>query len=116
MGTMTYKHANLLTDPARSPIENMQSVEERLGKKQVNLKLIPCVTGERPAIAQLVSYRMTEITVKGAWAGEGRLHLVPHVNAPVADLPVKRVIGATHFIGDLTLPYGQIEYDYLSKK
>jgi acetoacetate decarboxylase len=50
--------------------------------------------------------------VKGSWLGPGRLHLVPHVNAPVADLPVKRVIGAHHFLADLTLPYGKVVYDY----
>jgi len=42
----------------------------------------------------------------------GRLHLVPHVNAPVADFPVRRVIGAHHFLADLTLPYGRVVYDY----
>jgi acetoacetate decarboxylase len=30
----------------------------------------------------------------------------------VADLPVKRVIGAHHFLADLTLPYGKVVYDY----
>jgi len=42
--------------------------------------------------------------VKGSWIGLGRLHLVPHVNAPVADLPVRRIVGAHPFIADLTLP------------
>jgi acetoacetate decarboxylase len=40
------------------------------------------------------------------------LHLVPHVNAPVADLPVRRVVAAHHFLADLTLPYGRVLYDY----
>ena len=34
------------------------------------------------------------------------------VNAPVADFPVRRVIGAHHFLADLTLPYGRVVYDY----
>ena len=42
----------------------------------------------------------------------GRLHLVPHVNAPVADFPVRKTIGAHHFLVDLTLPYGQVLNDY----
>jgi acetoacetate decarboxylase len=37
---------------------------------------------------------------------------VPHVGAPVADLPVRRIVGATHFIADLTLPYGRVVHDY----
>ena len=70
--------------------------------------------GNQPtAIAQLVAYNLTDITVKGAWAGPARLHLIPHVNAPVADLPVKKLLGGTHFIADLTLPYGRVLHDYL---
>jgi acetoacetate decarboxylase len=78
----------------------------------VNLKLIPDVDG-KPAIAQLVAYNMTHITVKGSWTGPARLHLIPHVNAPVADLPVRRVLGGRHFIADATLPYGRVLHDYL---
>ena len=70
----------------------------------------------RSIICQLVAYNLTDITVKGSWIGPGRLHLIPHVNAPVADLPVRRVLGADHFIADLTLPYGRIAHDYLRRE
>lgn len=33
--------------------------------------------------------------------------------APVADLPVRKIIGGLHFIADLTLSYGRVIYDYL---
>jgi len=102
--TMVYKQDNLIGD--------VEEVKKRLGKKQVNLKFIPDVTGG-VAIAQLVSFNMTEIDVKSAWAGPARLHLVPHVNAPIADFPVRRVVGGSYFIADLTLPYGVVEHDYL---
>jgi acetoacetate decarboxylase len=82
-----------------------------LSKTQINLKIIPSVTGEIE-ICQLVAINLTDIVPKGSWSGPGRLHLVPHVNAPVADFPVRRVIGAHHFIADLTLPYGRVLYDY----
>lgn len=114
MGTMRYKHHNMLCDADHKHAQNMQSVAERLGKKQVNLKLIPDVDGT-PAIAQLVSYRMIDATIKFAYTGDARLHLVPHVNAPVADLPVRKIVGAAHFKADITLPYGQVEHDYLKK-
>lgn len=104
-GTMVYKHESL----ARSPQKTMAA----LGKTQCNLKLIPDVDG-KPAICQLVAYNLTEYSVKGSWSGDARLHLVPHVNAPVADLPVKRIVGGRHFIADLTLPYGRVLYDYLA--
>jgi len=35
-----------------------------------------------------------------------------HLNAPVADFPVRKIIGAHHFVADLTLPYGRVLYDY----
>ena len=63
-------------------------------------------------ICQLVAINLTDIVVKGSWIGPGRLHLVPHVNAPVADFPVRRVIGAHHFLADLTLPFGRVVHDY----
>ena len=37
---------------------------------------------------------------------------MPHVNAPVADFPVRRIVGAHHFFADVTLPYGRVLYDY----
>ena len=105
MGTMGYKHESLIKDPANR--------NEALKKTQVNLKLLPCVTG-KPLVAQLVAYNLTDIDVKGHWGGPARLHLVPHVNASVADFPVRRVIGGRHFIADLTLPYGRVLHDYIS--
>ena len=78
----------------------------------MNLKLIPHVDGSL-AIAQLVAYNLIDIQVKGAWSSASRLHLIPHANAPVADLPVRKIINGVHFIADLTLPYGRVLYDYL---
>ena len=48
--------------------------------------------------------------MKGSWIGPGRLHLVPHVNAPVADLPGGA--SSAPIIADLTLPYGRVLHDY----
>jgi acetoacetate decarboxylase len=103
MGTMGYKHESMSGDIDRT--------RATLGKTQINLKLIPGVDGSAE-ICQLVAINLTDIAVKGSWSGPGRLHLVPHVNAPVADLPVRRVVGARHFIADLTLPYGRVAFDY----
>ena len=104
MGTMGYKH--------RSMAGNGTATTAILSKTQVNLKVIPGVDGKLQ-ICQLVAYNLTEISIKGSWMGPGRLHLVPHVNAPVADLPVRKIVGARHFIADLTLPFGRVLHDYL---
>lgn len=106
IGTMAYKHEDHTRD--------VDEARDILGKPQVTLKLIPDVDG-RPKIAQLVKFAMTDISAKGCWRGPGRLHLVPHVNARVADLPVRRVIDARHIVADLTLPYGEVVYDYLAE-
>ena len=105
LGTMTYKHVSLES--------SLDQVKKGLGKLNVNLKLIPDVDGT-PKIAQLVGYNLEDIVVKGAWEGPARLHLIPHVNCRVADLPVKRIVGGRHQIVDFTLPYGRVLHDYLA--
>lgn len=112
LGTMSYKHEHLLYDVGGHRACSDHAIVKKMQKTQVNLKLIPDVDGSL-AIAQLVAYELDDIKVKGAWSGDARLHLVPHVNAPVADLPVKHVRGGLHFIADLTLPYGRVLHDYL---
>jgi acetoacetate decarboxylase len=114
MGTMSYKTENLISNPLHAEMRDPKKIIEKLTKTQINLKLIPGVDGKQ-AIAQLVAYNMCDATVKGAWSGHARLHLVPHVNAPVADFPVKKVLGGSHFIADITLPYGRIIHDYLEE-
>lgn len=109
IGSMTYKHVNLLDGAHPKEIEN---IAKKLQQTRVNFKLIPHVDGT-PAICQLVAYEMTDVTVRGAWAGDARLELFHHVNAPVADLPVRGVVGGLHFVADITLPYGRVVHDYL---
>lgn len=113
LGTMGYKHENLIRSGRVNELADTKAIATKLSKTQVNLKIIPNVTGQSLDVAQLVAYNMTDITVKGAWAGPARLHLRNHVNAPVADFVVKSTIGGSHFIADMTLPYGRVIHDYL---
>ena len=114
VGTMGYKHQHLLYDVNGRRACSPASLVDRMSATQANLKIIPGVNGE-PAIAQIVGYNLSDIHVKGAWSGPARLGLVPHVNAPVADLPVRRILGGVHFIADITLPYGRILHDYINQ-
>ena len=107
LGTMGYK--------AESMAGNGVATTATLAKTQVLLKIIRGIDGA-PEICQLVALNLTDIVVKGSWRGPGRLHLVPHVNAPVADLPVRRIVDAHHFIADLTLPYGRVLHDYVKSR
>lgn len=103
MGTMGYKHESMAS--------HWDVTRATLSKTQINLKMIPGVDGHLE-ICQLVAINLIDIVVKGSWIGPGRLHLVPHVNAPVADFPVRKMIGAHHFLADLTLPFGRVVHDY----
>ncbi|SCB17026.1 acetoacetate decarboxylase [Bradyrhizobium shewense] len=104
MGTMGYKHESMAG--------NGDLTRATLSKTQINLKMIPGVDG-RLEVCQLVAINLVDIVPKGSWMGPGRLHLVPHVNAPVADFPVRRCLGAHHYIADLTLPFGRVVHDYI---
>ncbi|MDD1724824.1 MAG: acetoacetate decarboxylase [Methanospirillum sp.] len=101
-GTMGYKWETLPTEDIAISLEETPNYL---------LKIIPDVDG-RPKIRQLVQYRLGNVSVKGAWTGPADLQLFHHALAPVADIPVKRVISGVHFISDLTLLPGTVEYEY----
>jgi acetoacetate decarboxylase len=107
LGTMAYKHESLL-GPGIDP----KTVAQKLMKTQVNLKIIPGASGGYDVV-QLVAYNLQDVHIKGAWVGPARLDLISHVNAPVADLPVKKISGGLHMVADLTLPLGRVLFDYL---
>jgi len=76
------------------------------------LKIIPHVDGST-RICELVEYELSDVNVKGAWTGPAQLELFHHAMAPVAMLPIKRIVSAVHIVSDLTLPYGRVIYDYM---
>ncbi len=100
--TMGYKHREL------SEAEVMPA----LNAPNFLLKIMPHVDGT-PRICELVRYYMTDIVFKGAWTGPAALELFQHALAPVAQLPVREVLGATHIVTDLTLGLGEVMHDYL---
>jgi acetoacetate decarboxylase len=101
-GTMGYKHRVL--DGA--------AVLKSLLTPNFLLKIIPDVDCT-PRICELVRYFLTDVTVKGAWSGPAGLELFDHALAPVAELPVREVLSATHIVADLTLGLGEVVHDYL---
>ncbi len=103
--TMGYKHKALENDAVKASLEAPGFL----------LKIIPHVDGS-PRICELVRYYLKDIVVKGAWTGPAGLELFDHALAPVAELPVREVISATHILTDLTLGLGEVVYDYLDPK
>jgi acetoacetate decarboxylase len=102
-GTMGYKHKEL--DKAQQA--------KRLAGANFLLKIIPHVDGTA-RVCELVRYYLTEIEMKGAWTGPASLELEPHALAPVASLPVLEIVEARHLLTDVTLPLGEVVYDYLA--
>ncbi len=103
-GTMGYKHVEL--DPA--------PILASLGRPNFMIKIIPHVDCT-PRICELVRYRAENVTLKGAWSGPGALELFDHALCDVAQLPVREVVSAVHYITDLTLGLGEVVFDYLAK-
>jgi len=102
IATMGYKHMRL---------DNKEILNSLLVPNYL-LKIIPDVDGS-PRICELVEYYLEDVVVKGAWGGPAALQLFAHALAPVADLPVRRVVSAVHVLTDMTLPYGKVVYNYL---
>jgi acetoacetate decarboxylase len=103
VGTMGYKHKTL----------DHAAVLTSLQAPNFLLKIIPHVDGS-PRICEIVRYYLQDIDLKGAWTGPGALSLFPHALAPVADLPVREIVSATHILADITLGLGEVVYDYLA--
>ncbi|WP_084581809.1 acetoacetate decarboxylase [Sphingomonas azotifigens] len=102
-GTMAYKYQAL--DPV--------AMAAFLTTPTFLLKVLPHVDGTA-RVCELVRYAPSEVTVKGAWTGPASLELHPHCLAPVAKLPVRGVVSATHILADLTLSCGEVVHDYLA--
>ena len=103
VGTMGYKHRTLPAD----------AVLAALHEPNFLLKVIPHVDGSA-RVCELVRYHLEDITLKGAWTGPAALELHPHALAPIADLPVREIVSATHILADLTLGLGEVVFDYLA--
>lgn len=100
--TMGYKHREL--DPA--------PLLKALANPAFMIKIIPHVDCT-PRVCELVRYYLEDVTLKGAWSGPAAIELFDHALCDVARLPVREVLGASHYICDLTLGLGEVVHDYL---
>ncbi|MBA3535045.1 MAG: acetoacetate decarboxylase [Tatlockia sp.] len=89
-----------------------ETVAKAMAAPNYLLKIIPDVDGTT-RICELVEYHLQDIVIKGAWTGPASLQFTHHALAPLALLPVKRIVKAMHILTDLTLPYGKVVHDYL---
>lgn len=103
VATMGYKHQPMTPEDARAEI----------GVPTFMLKMMPGYD-RKLRICELVRTQITSIEVLGAWRGPARLQLFEHVLAPMADLPVRGIVSATHFIANLSLAPAKVVHDYLA--
>lgn len=103
--TMGYKHKSL----------DVNEAYNQICRPNFMLKIIPNYDGN-PRICELISAKITDVTIHEAWTGPARLQLFDHAMAPLNDLPVKEIISSSHILADLTLPKAEIIYDYLKNK
>jgi len=78
----------------------------------LNLKAVNHIDG-RPAIRQLTSRRLAEVTVHEAWDGPCTVELRPNAQLPVYRLPVLEPLRGFFWRADFTLVPGEIVHDYL---
>lgn len=106
VGTMGFKYDTVDTN----------ALEKKLTEEaNYLLKIIPHCSGKSLDVCQLVTYHLEDVNVKEAWSGPASLQLFEHALAPVAALPVKKVISGLHFKADLTLGMGSTSFDYLKQ-
>lgn len=102
--TMGFKHAVMSEEDAKAEI----------GQPTYGLKMLPGYD-RRPRVLELARSQITDITIRGAWSGPARLQLFEHVLAPLADLPVREIVSASHILTDLTLGRAKMVFDYLAE-
>jgi acetoacetate decarboxylase len=76
------------------------------------LKILPHINGNESEVCQLVRCFVTDVKVHGAWTGPAALQLFNHALAPVTMLPVRKILSGSHIIADVTLPGGEVIFDY----
>ncbi len=103
--TMGYKQQALDAEEARAQI----------GVPQYMVKVVRGYQ-RKPLICDLVRAGVKDLVIKEAWRGPARLQLFEHVAAPLADLPVREIIGASHILTDLTLDRPVPVHNYLKER
>lgn len=78
----------------------------------LNLKAVDHIDG-RPAIRQLTSRQLADVTVFEAWRGPCTVELRPNAQLPAFRLPVIEPLEGFFWRGEFTLVAGEIIHDYL---
>lgn len=105
-GTMAYKQR-------RAEISELSAIFPFA--VNLNLKAVDHIDG-RPAIRQITSRQLADVTVHECWRGPCTVELRPNAQAPVHRLPVREMLDGFHWRADFTLVPGVILHDYLTEE
>lgn len=78
----------------------------------LNLKAVDHIDG-RPAIRQITSRRLVDVSVHEVWRGPCTVELRPNAQLPVFRLPVLEPLEGFFWRGEFALVAGEILHDYL---
>ncbi len=102
--TMGYKHAPLAPDEAARALATPSYMVKYVLGYDASVR-----------VCELARTSAADVTVTEAWTGPARLQLFDHVLAPLADLPVREVLSASHVVADLALSPFETVHDYLKE-
>ncbi len=102
-GTMAYK---------QSPCDPAAMKPHFDFATNLNLKAIDHIDGS-PAIRQLTSRRLTDVTVHECWQGACTVEVRANAQLPVCRLPVVEALQGFYWRADFSLVAGEIIHDYL---
>jgi acetoacetate decarboxylase len=106
-GTMPFKHT-------RGTIDELQRTTFDFSLN-LNYKIVQHIDG-RPAIRQITSRRLTEVTVLECWADPCSIELRPNMQAPLHLLPVVETGLGWFWRTEFTLVPGTVLHDYLTSQ
>ncbi|MGH7091335.1 MAG: acetoacetate decarboxylase, partial [Stellaceae bacterium] len=117
VGTLDYGRIRLATGTMgyKYQTRDGKAMTRDLAEPNYLLKIVPHVDCT-PRVLELVRYKFEDVQLKGAWTGPAGLVLANHALAPLAELPVREIASAVHFVADLTLGLGEIVHDYLKRR
>jgi acetoacetate decarboxylase len=105
VATMGYKHVKMPVEDAKKEISTPQFM----------LKIIRDYK-RQPLVLEMIRTKTTKFEVLEAWKSPARLQLFEHVAAPLADLPVKRIVNTSHIITtNLVLGGSEPVFNYLQR-
>jgi acetoacetate decarboxylase len=115
VGTVTRNGIDVITGtlPYKQRRGKLASISSLMDfATNINLKSVDHIDG-RPAIRQLTSRQLEDVTVHECWGGPCTVELRPNAQAPVYKLPAQEMLDGLYWRADFTLVPGRVIHDYL---